>query len=360
MYDRFRPGRFWYDTEGKLIQAHGGSLLYHNQKYYWYGENKEGVTGKARGENCLVWHDGVRLYSSDDLYNWKDEGVILVDREDETSPFYPRQIMDRPHILYNEKTKKFVLWAKIAGLLGSDADFTKAYFVVCVANDIKGKYTIVNVVRDMPDGDLDLVQDGETAYVIFERPHTEMICRKLNEDYTDGTGEWSSHLARPYPPFVREAPAYFQRGKRRFLLTSGTTGYYPNATETTEILHFDGEWRDLGKTCVGDSKNDSFHAQFSSVFRHPFVKDLYIALGDRWLTDLPPKMPSPDKVFESYFNPNSQGERYNLSQYSDENTSLATYVWLPIRFQEDGVPYIAWEDEWRIEDFAEGGRTKRE
>jgi hypothetical protein len=351
MYDRFRPGRYWYDTEGKLIQAHGGSILFHNQKYYWYGENKEGVTGKALGQNCPIWQNGVRLYSSDDLYNWKDEGVILVDKENKESPFYPGQIMDRPHILYNEKTKKFVLWAKIAGLLGSNADFTKAYFAVCVADDIKGEYKLVNIINDMSAGDLDLVKDGDTAYVIFEKPHTEMICRQLNEDYTGVVGDASSHLARLYPPFVREAPAYFQRENRRFVLTSGTTGYYPNATETAEIIDFHGEWKDLGKTCEGDAQNNSFHAQFSSVFKHPFIKDLYIALGDRWLTDLPPQMPSPDLVFESYFNPEIKEKHYNLSQYSDENTSLATYVWLPIRFKEDGTPYIQWEHEWKIEDF---------
>jgi len=39
MYNTIRPGKFWYDTEGKRIQAHGGSLLYANEKYYWYGEN---------------------------------------------------------------------------------------------------------------------------------------------------------------------------------------------------------------------------------------------------------------------------------------------------------------------------------
>ena len=40
MLDAFYPGKPWLDTEGKRIQAHGGSLLYHEGTFYWYGEDK--------------------------------------------------------------------------------------------------------------------------------------------------------------------------------------------------------------------------------------------------------------------------------------------------------------------------------
>ena len=46
-YHSFRPGQPWKDTEGKLIQTHGGSVLYHEGTYYWYGENKNGATSIA-------------------------------------------------------------------------------------------------------------------------------------------------------------------------------------------------------------------------------------------------------------------------------------------------------------------------
>jgi len=32
---------------------------------------------------------GVRLYSSTDLYNWKDEGIIIPPEKDEHSPLHP-------------------------------------------------------------------------------------------------------------------------------------------------------------------------------------------------------------------------------------------------------------------------------
>lgn len=45
-YDSFNPGQLWLDTEGKPIHAHGGSVLFHEDMYYWIGENKEFTDGK--------------------------------------------------------------------------------------------------------------------------------------------------------------------------------------------------------------------------------------------------------------------------------------------------------------------------
>ena len=72
-YDRFYPGRVWLDTEGKRIQAHGGSVIFIDGVYYWYGENKE-KTVPGSG----IWHWGVRCYASRDLYNWEDKGLIIL------------------------------------------------------------------------------------------------------------------------------------------------------------------------------------------------------------------------------------------------------------------------------------------
>ena len=101
-YSAIYPGQVWLDTNGNPIQAHGGSILYVDGIYYWYGENKE----KTTGEND-IWHWGVRCYASADLYNWEDKGLIIPpDLEDPESPIHPTSMMDRPHIIYNKKTKK--------------------------------------------------------------------------------------------------------------------------------------------------------------------------------------------------------------------------------------------------------------
>ena len=66
------PGKVWLDTNGNRIQAHGGSIMYIDGVYYWYGENKE----KTDGVNG-IWHWGVKCYSSTDLYNWEDRELLF-------------------------------------------------------------------------------------------------------------------------------------------------------------------------------------------------------------------------------------------------------------------------------------------
>ena len=61
-YHSIRPGEPLLDTNGKRVQAHGGSIFYENGTYYFYGENKEYTTYGSD-----IWTYGVRAYASRDL-----------------------------------------------------------------------------------------------------------------------------------------------------------------------------------------------------------------------------------------------------------------------------------------------------
>ena len=103
-YNSIKPGQVWLDTKGERIQAHGGSVMEWEGYYYWYGENKEFTDREKK-----IWHWGVRCYRSSDLYNWEDLGLIIPpNTEDPHSSLHPSSMMDRPHIIYNKKTGKFV------------------------------------------------------------------------------------------------------------------------------------------------------------------------------------------------------------------------------------------------------------
>ena len=96
VYNDFKPGELWLDNKGNHINAHGGGFLYYNDTYYWFGEHKE--SGKM-GHKALV---GVHVYSSKDLYNWKDEGVALAMSNDTTSMLQKESLLERPKVIYNK------------------------------------------------------------------------------------------------------------------------------------------------------------------------------------------------------------------------------------------------------------------
>ena len=76
--------------------------MYHDGTYYWFGENKCDTTSSA-----MV---GVMCYSSRNLTDWKNEGVALSVVDNDSSDIARGCILERPKVIYNAKTGKFVMW----------------------------------------------------------------------------------------------------------------------------------------------------------------------------------------------------------------------------------------------------------
>lgn len=370
-YRAFHPGKVWLDTKGERIQAHGGSVLYQDGYYYWYGENKEKTDGTTP-----IWHWGVRCYRSSDLYNWEDMGIIIPpEPEDENSSIHPYSHMDRPHIIYNQKTKKYVCWLKIMGANNVQSE------TVMTADHLLGPYEKVREGLSplgMSAGDFDLAvaPDGK-AYYFFERVHSENIIADLTDSYTDVTGYYSAHFPKKGPPFVREAMAHFVRDCKHYLITSGTTGYFPNPSEVAVGDTWHGPYRVIGDPTPADASRTTYHCQVSSIFKVIGKKDLYIAVADRW---------RPEYTFLNYedyadtyecrFDPHcgkvggwekvqqrvaefneANGTQLPADVRSYGNTSIADYVWLPIRFEApdpehpDGQAFLDWREEWSLDEY---------
>lgn len=330
MYDKIIPGEVWLDTDGNPIQAHGASILMVEDTYYLYGENKEKTYADSE-----YWHNGMNCYSSKDLMNWQYQGAILKPDEDPNSPLHYSKKCDRPHILYNQRTKKYVMWIKVMGdTAADDVDFEadrRQFMCIAVAEQITGLFTYQKKIYplDMYSGDFDLYADPTDGkgYIIFGRPHTEIIIADLTADYMDVTGHYTQHFPHPGPITSREAPCLFRKDDKFYLITSGTTGYFPNPSEIAVADMIHGPWTVLGDPCIHDEYHDSFNCQFSSVFKVP-GKELYIALGDRWMTGTPLEAAARGRM----------------------NTALARYVWLVISFADE-KPVIAWKDEWNPADY---------
>lgn len=304
-------GAPWRDTDGNIINAHGGGVLYHEGTYYWYGEYKKGETTLLPGQNWECYRTditGVSCYSSKDLLNWKYEGLVLKSTpEDIHSDLYPSNVLERPKVIYNKKTGKFVMWMHI-----DSADYSKACAGVAVCEKPNGEFKYLGSSRihnTMSRDQTVFVDDDERAYHIFssEDNATLYIC-ELTDDYLDHKNVYTRNFVNKY----REAPAIFKRKNKYYLLTSGCSAWDPNEAEYAIADSILGEWTSMGNPCRGENADKTFYGQSTYILPVAGKRDSYISMFDKWnKTDL-------------------------------ENSR---YIWLPISFKDEEM-YIIWNDDW--------------
>jgi hypothetical protein len=343
------PGKPQFDTNGHRIQAHAGAIFYENDTYYWYGENKEKTDGKGK-----VWTYGIRFYSSKDFYNWKDEGLVIPpDTTSKRSPLHPARKIDRPHILFNPNTGKYVCWLK---------EIEKAFHIL-TADRLLGPYTMIKPnfkPLGKVAGDFDLCRDDTSgkAYIFWASGRECVFVAELTDDYLGVTNRYRKICEGLYPPFNREGLAHLARNGKHYLLSSGMTGYIPNPSEVAVADDWLGEYRVQGNPHIDDASGASFNSQISYVFQHPTIDDFYVALADRWVVDYPV---TPEKyewlkrVIASNYNrkqyKSTMKEKLQLLRtplMAKANTSIADYVWLPIIWRGDNLE-IHWMDEWKLD-----------
>lgn len=304
----------WKDTDGNRINAHGGGIMFHEGIYYWYGEHKGDST------YLLEWVDtwecwradagGVACYSSKNLTDWKFEGVVLPSTpEDPTSDLHPSQVIERPKVIYNEKTKKFVMWMHI-----ESPDYEKAHAGVAVSDSPTGKFTYLGSFKpngeDSRDQTIFKDDDGRAYHIYSSEWNKTLYIGLLNDEYTQHTGVFTRNFVNE----SREAPAVFKHAGKYYILSSGCSGWDPNVAEIAVADSLLGKWTTMGNPCVGTDADSTFYAQNTFVLPIEGKQGEYIAMFDRWnKTDL----------------------------------INSTYVWLPLTF-EHGKPVIEWKDKWTI------------
>ncbi|KAL8044620.1 hypothetical protein ABFX02_08G057200 [Erythranthe guttata] len=282
----YYPGRVWLDTEGNPIQAHGGGILYdeRSETYYWYGEYKDGPTYHAHKKGAArVDVIGVGCYSSKDLWTWKNEGIVLAaEPENETHDLHKSNILERPKVIYNSKTAKYVMWMHI-----DDTNYTKASVGVATSSTPVGPFTYLHSKRPHNSDSRDMTifkDDDNTAYIIYSSDdNSELHIGPLDKDYLDVTGVVRRVLVGQH----REAPAVFKYDGTYYMITSGCTGWAPNEARAHAAESMMGNWETMGDPCVvgGNSKVFRFATFFSQgSFVVPVFgfEGLFVFMADRW------------------------------------------------------------------------------
>jgi beta-galactosidase len=303
----------WRDTDGNTINAHGGGILYYNNIYYWYGEFKGDST--YRLEKVTTWEcfraeaRGVSCYSSRNLLDWKFEGIVLpVVKGDTSSDLHPSNVIERPKVIYNEKTGKFVMWMHI-----DNDDYTKAMAGVAISNTPVGPFTYLGSFKpgggDSRDQTIFRDDDGRAYQVASSEWNKTLYINLLNDDYTKTTGIYT----RNFIDASREAPAVFKRNGKYYIITSACSGWDPNQASYAVADSMLGTWKTIGNPCSGKDADKTFYAQSTFVLQVPGKNDFYIAMFDRW----------------------------NKTDLIDSR-----YIWLPIKFTNEQID-VPWTDKWK-------------
>lgn len=362
-YTSFKPGQEWLDTNGNLIQAHGGQVVPSTDEsgqtiYYLYGEDRT---------NGYHGAPGVHVYSSYDLYNWTDRGVALralTSKDQFEEPYFEAlygdytqaqkdavyrdlgtvpvegvtpPIIERPKVIYNASTGKWVMWAHMDGPSEtSTAQYAKAKAGVAISDSPFGPFRYIDSMPlnhssegwDTPGMARDMnlfVDDDGTGYIIYSSEgNGTMYISKLDDDYTglatpaDEAVEGVDYN-RIFVGWSREAPAIFKHDERYFLLTSGTSGWASNPTQYASATDLMGDWTKIGDPFPWWAQSNSWDTQPTSVIPVDREAGKYIYMGDRWNggTDL----------------------------------RTAPMVWLPLNMGEGGDTLsVEVYDEWKLDD----------
>jgi hypothetical protein len=359
MNNSFVPGKLWADDNGVHINAHGGGILFHNGIYYWFGEHK--IEGEAGNKA----HVGVHVYSSRDLYNWKDEGIALAVSDDPKSPITRGCILERPKVIFNAHTKKFVMWFHLEP---KDADYAGSLSGVAVADQVTGPFGLVHAFRpnagvwplNVPDADkhplsaeelaslegkelgggprpwypkqllyrrdfaggqmardmtLFVDDDGSAYHIYASEANGTLHISRLMDDYFQSAGKF----IRVLPGRFNEAPTMLKWRGKYFLFTSDCTGWSPNPARLLVADSIFGEWEELGNPCLGPGTQitNTFESQSTFVLPVQGKTGAFIFMADRW---------------------------------RPKNAIDGRYIWLPVEFRH-GVPTISWHDQWDLSFF---------
>lgn len=309
-YTSVPVGQTWLDTEGAPIQAHGGGFLQQTDTdgkpiYYWVGEDKSHNTSNF---------NGISLYSSKDLLNWTYRNTILA--PDAENAGLSDNKIERPKLVYNEKTKKYVLW----GHWEDKSGYSSSQICVATCDTVDGDYTYLGHWRPGADdahknwrknsteavfddgtkisdysdssvwgtGSRDFTiymeDNGVDAYIVSAEDHSTMRIYKLNDDFTDVVKEGSVQL---FNGAKREAPALVKIGEYYYMISSAQSGWMPNQTRYsyTKNLMDPSAWSvdTNGRPDGFIGNNTSFYSQPTNIMQVSGSEGTsYIYMGDRW------------------------------------------------------------------------------
>ncbi len=292
-------GEILYDTDGNRVYTCGGEVRQVEEngetKYYWFGVDDLKGSGWQNNE------PGIHLYSSSDLYNWKYEGVMYNEAD---------EIYAHPKMLYNGD--EYVMWVS-AEKRNNDGMILSSTVKVVSSKSITGPFTLegettsngfINLYEEEP-GTAYLIQNGDPSGTTGSAGISKT---KLSSDYKSTVGE-TQPLKFSGDPVVNTEGGIFKQNGKYYIVNAGMEEYASADSLDGTWTRYDLKMWDGVVTKDIPSKN-----QTSNAFRvRTGNSDLWVCVGDSVGGGTEPR-----------------------------------YIWLPIKFFNDGTIAL-WElSNWKI------------
>ena len=237
---------------------------------------------------------------------------------------------ERPKIIYNDKTGKFVLWChyvKYPGDHGNGIGDSDMGLAVC--DTVNGKYKWLGYTKPIDESewvrDMTVYKDLDgAAYLIYDR-HTAdpkfgdktgalqgdrcLHVVRLSDDYLSFTDSYKRIECAAW----REAPVVLYKDGYYHIITSGLTGWETNQAIAFRTKSLMGEWECTGDPCVDDTTATTFNTQGSNAFTVEGADTQIVML-----------------------------ERHNTANFQE-----CSYVWLPAKFKDNRV-YLEYTKDWKL------------
>lgn len=357
----------WEATDGTTIQAHGGSIIRaEDGTFYWVGQGAPDnvpVPNAKMNEYKNQWlFTTINMYSSKDLMNWKPENPVLSLNDADVAQYcdgnqqqytgsqptatipdsvkakwgsaYDNAVVgckiERPHIIYNQKNKEYLVWAHWEGTVGyessqliaaSSKSPTGPWKVIQWADGKYHEQPTVNIEgkpQQVESRDLSVWVDPDTqkGYIIS-------VCNKglrlyhLTDDYKAVDPNNSFLLNIKHNGNGLEAPSLFKENGKWYLFASHQDWWNPTATDYAVSTNIDdpNSWTEARQI---QSRNDAWdnakyigQPTYALQYTDGNGKPAVLLIGDNW-------------------NPTHAAT-------ANVDTSIARYVFTPVTRYTDGT-----------------------
>jgi beta-xylosidase len=237
---------------------------------------------------------------------------------------------ERPKIIYNDRTKQYVMWFHYVarpGDHGTIPGYGEAGVAVC--DTVNGQYRFLGTTRPIDDRgmvrDCTLFKDDDgSAYFIYDRDIRAkgpdfgrvLYIVQLSDDYLSPTQAYYKieNAER------REAPVMIKHGGYYFLITSGETSWKFNQAKYLRATNINGPFTDMGDPCVGERTDTTFNSQGTYAFPVKGKAGAFIFIA----------------------------ERHNTERMTD-----SSFIFLPIQFPSSSSLQLRYIREWKLEPWPE-------